>query len=118
MALPEQMNFTQHIDSMGIKKDRIGLAPNNGSSFICNTGYLNFEVPCQQFSKFADFANAYIAFDITNSGKTQLFQFYGLVNHLGYAGAKTRRIENVQTYPSEKWRPRLSICEVRVVRGK
>jgi hypothetical protein len=67
MALPEEMNYTQHIDALGVKKDRIGLAPNNGSSFICNTGYLNFEVPCQQFSKFADFTNAYIAFDITNS---------------------------------------------------
>jgi len=70
MALPEEMNYSQHIDSMGIKKDRIGLAPNNGSSFICNTGYLNFEVPCQQFSKFADFANAYIAFDVTNTDAT------------------------------------------------
>jgi hypothetical protein len=82
MALPEEMNFTQHIDSMGIKKDRIGLAPNNGASFICNTGYLNFEVPCQQFSKFADFTNAYIGFDITNTDVTAN-AFHGQLGAIG-----------------------------------
>lgn len=72
MALPEQLNYTQHIDALGIKKDRIGLAPNNGSSFICNTGNIQFEVPCQQMSRFADFTNAYIAFDITNTDAQDL----------------------------------------------
>ena len=69
MALPEEMNYTQHIDAMGIKKERIGLA-NNGSSFVCNTGNIQFEIPCQQMSRFCDLSNAYIGFDITNSDAT------------------------------------------------
>lgn len=67
MALPEQLNYTQHIDALGIKKDRIGLAPNNGSTFAFGTSAPQFEVPCQQMSRFADFSNAYMSFNITNN---------------------------------------------------
>lgn len=65
MALPEQLSYTQQIDALGLPKDRIGLSPNNGADFNCD-GAIIFEIPCRQTTKYADFSNCYISFDLKN----------------------------------------------------
>ena len=95
MSLPLAMNFSERVRARGVAgaKETLTIAPNNGPTFNCGTGMIQFEIPGNQMAKYADFSSLYIACDITNSDPATANAF----SHIGTMGLVSRVVVMTNT---------------------